>query len=136
MPLRLLLREHPQRAIAVVASSHALIFRYSTATTAADVQSYGSSTKASAPRCLVEFSALDATDLADYRELHTSTVHGTLGLINVKTDIFLCIITGATQVAEVRYGETVQRITSVDFCPYALHVDLAFVMSLIFVQIV
>ena len=136
MPLKLLLREHPQRAIAVVASSHTLIFRYSTTTTAADIQSYESSAKASAPRCLVEFSALDATDLTDYRELHTSTVYGTLGLINVKTDIFLCIITGATQVAEVRYGETVQRITSVDFCPYALHVDVAFVMSLIFVQIV
>ncbi|KAG7007150.1 inositol-1,4,5-trisphosphate 5-phosphatase 1 [Physcia stellaris] len=117
MPLKLLLREHPQRAIAVVANSHALVFRHSVSAAGADSQASGPSGKISGPRCLVEFSALNAIDLTDYRELHGLTVHGTLGLINVKTDIFLCVITGASRVATVRPGETVQRITSVEFCP-------------------
>lgn len=120
MPLKLLLREHPQRAIAVVANSHALVFRHSVTAAGADSQASGPSGKISGPRCLVEFSALSGIDLTDYRELHGLSVHGTLGLINVKTDIFLCVITGASRVATVRPGETVQRITSVEFCPYAL----------------
>ena len=116
MPLRLLLREHPQRAIAVVADSYALIFRFSTSNTGADSQWNGPDVKTSMPKCLVEFSALNAVDLTEHREVHGSPVHGTLGLINIKTDIFLCVITGATRVATVRPGETVQKITSVDFC--------------------
>jgi hypothetical protein len=42
-------------------------------------------------------------------------VYGTLGLINIKTDVFLCVITEALPVAAVRPGENVQRITSVEF---------------------
>ena len=120
MSLKLLIREHPQRAIAVVASSHALILRYSTSNIGADFQSGRSNAKTTAPRCMVEFSALDAVDLSNYRELHAVKVLGTLGLINVNNDTFLCIINGATRVATARPGETIQRITSVDFCPYAL----------------
>ena len=117
MSLKLFIREHPQRAIAIIASSHALIFRYSASNVGADIQPSGPNAKVSVPRCMVEFSALDAVDLTNYRELHASTVLGTLGLINVNTDIFLCIISGATRVATARPGETVQRITAVDFCP-------------------
>lgn len=120
MPLKLLLREHPQRAIAIVADSHALVFRHSVTAASADSQASGPSGKISGPKCLVEFSALPGIDLSDYRELHGLTILGTLGLINVKTDVFLCVITGANRVATVRPGETVQRITSVEFCPYAL----------------
>lgn len=65
---------------------------------------------------MVEFSRLDAIDLTGYRTLHSSAVHGTLGLININTDVYLCVISGAVRVATVRPGETIQRILSVEFC--------------------
>ena len=116
MSLKLFIREHPQRAIAIVASSHVLIFRYSVSNVGAENHHNGTNVKTPVSRCMVEFSAVDAIDLTHYRELHGSTVLGTLGLINVNTDVFLCIISGATRVAVARPGETVQRITAVDFC--------------------
>lgn len=64
----------------------------------------------------MEFSRLNAVDLTDYRTLHSSAVHGTLGLININADVYLCVISGAVRVATVRPGETVQRILSVEFC--------------------
>ena len=109
MPLRLLFRDHPQRAIALATDYHALVFRHSDS----DGHSYS---KSPSPRCIVEFSSLDAVDLTDFRNLQTSGVHGTLGLININTDVYLCVISGAVRVATVRPGETVQRITSVVFC--------------------
>lgn len=111
MSLRLLLREHPNRSIALTTESHALIFRHSTAS---DLSVHGTY-KSSPHRCMVEFSSLTSVNLADYRTLTTLGVHGTLGLINIETDIFLCVISGAARVATVRPGETVQRITSVEF---------------------
>lgn len=65
---------------------------------------------------MVEFAALGTIDLADYVPLHPQGVYGTLGLINVNTDVFLCVISGAVPVALVRPGEHVQRIVSVNFC--------------------
>ena len=118
MSLKLFIREHPQRAIAIVTGFHALVFRYSSVSNVgADNQHNGANVKTTSSRCMVEFSALDAIDLTHYWELHGSTVLGTLGLINVNADVFLCIISGATRVAVARPGETVQRITAVDFCP-------------------
>ena len=65
---------------------------------------------------MVEFVALGTIDLTDYVPLHPSGVHGTLGLVNVNADVFLCVISGAVPVALVRPGEHVQRIVSVNFC--------------------
>jgi len=118
MSLKLLLRDTHQRALAVVGDSRALVFRQSANyPVAADSQFGGPNDKASAPKCMVEFSALGDVDFTGFRELYKSTVHGTLGLVNIRSDVFLCIISGATRVATVRPGETVQRILSVDFCP-------------------
>lgn len=64
---------------------------------------------------MVEFSAADSVDLAEYRSLGTPSVHGTLGLITVNGDVFLVVVNGASKVATVRPGETVQRIHSVGF---------------------
>lgn len=66
---------------------------------------------------MVEFSAIDNVDLSGFRELSTATVQGTLGLVNINADVFLCTISGANRVATVRPGETIQKILSVDFCP-------------------
>lgn len=114
MSSRILLREQPSRSLAILTDSHALIFGHGPST--AGTQSYGSSVQAGASRCMVEFSALDHVALADYRPLRTSNVHGTLGLINIRADVFICIISGAVGVANVRPGETVQKVLSVEFC--------------------
>lgn len=65
---------------------------------------------------MVEFATLGTVDLADYVTVHPQGVHGTLGLISVDADVFLCVISGAVPVALVRPGEHVQRIKSVNFC--------------------
>ena len=111
MSLRVFLRDDPERSMALVTKSNALVFRSN-----GSILNRPSALKASNPRCMVKFSALDDVDLTDYTLLRPTSVHGTLGLINVNSDIFMCVITGAVQVAEVRLGEHVQRITSVEFC--------------------
>ena len=111
MSLRVLLRDHGQRSIAIVTSTHALTFRH-----APSVPSNSSASKSTLPRCMVEFIAVDRIDLTVYRSIPRLGVHGTLGLINVNTDIFLCVITAASPVAELRPREHVQRIVSVEFC--------------------
>lgn len=63
---------------------------------------------------MVEFAAQNSIDLNGYRTV--STAQGTLGLITLNNDVFLCAIIGASQVASVRPGETVQKIHSVEFC--------------------
>lgn len=122
MSIRLLIREQPQRAIALATSTHALIFRYSPSSVDADgaTSRNVSQTNLAAngrhnPRCMVEFSALDAVDLSDYRSLISNSVHGTLGLITVNNDVFLCVVSRATKAADVRPEETVQRIDAVEF---------------------
>ncbi len=122
MSIRVLLRDHPNRAIALATESHALIFRHSP--TASDsLQSIRggvptSSTNLSdspVPRCVVEFLKISSVDLTEFRTLTPRPVHGTLGLITIERDVFLCLITGASRVAQVRPGETVERIYGVEF---------------------
>ncbi|KAI9800582.1 MAG: inositol polyphosphate 5-phosphatase [Piccolia ochrophora] len=124
MSMRILLRDHPQRAIALVTASHSLIFRHSPATgggppsasSAGSVQTTSAhGVAAGVPRCIVEFSSVDALDLGDFRSLSTLPIQGTLGLITVNNDVFLCVVTGATRVATVRPGENVERIHAVEF---------------------
>lgn len=113
MSLRLLLRDDPSRAFAIVSDTHAVTFRQSrdASTLQSESQSSGVNIK-----YLVEFNNLDRVDLANYRVVRNSGVHGTLGLININQDVFLCLISGAVRVATVRPNETVQRILSVNFC--------------------
>lgn len=54
-------------------------------------------------------------DLSDYRSLSSLSVYGTLGLITVNNDVFLCVVSSATKAATVRPEETVQRINAVEF---------------------
>lgn len=77
-----------------------------------------SSAGGNAPKCMVEFSESQEIDLGDYRSLSSQSVHGTLGLITVNNDVFLCVVSAATRAATVRPGETVQKILSVNFCEY------------------
>jgi hypothetical protein len=125
MSVRVQLREHPSRSLALVTPSHALIFRHSPSTNESIVngslssiyplQPRASIDAAAAPRCMVEFADVSSTDLTDYRTLSPLPVHGTLGLITIHNDVFICVVTGTTKVASVRPGETVEKIHGVEF---------------------
>jgi inositol-1,4,5-trisphosphate 5-phosphatase len=120
MSIRVLIKDYPHRAIALATSTHALVLRHSSSTTEQGGNPNASSTSlgsngAGVARCMVEFTRLEEIDLEDYRALHSVNVHGTLGLITVNSDVFLVVVNGASKVATVRPGETVQRIYSVGF---------------------
>jgi hypothetical protein len=121
MSVKVLIRDHPHRAVALSTADHALVFRHSHS--AADHTQHSSSSNLSlgnssrqhvTPRCMVEFGIRDSLDLNGYRTVNSA--QGTLGLITLNDDVFLCAIISASQVASVRPGETVQRINSVEFC--------------------
>jgi len=118
MTFRVLLRDHPQRAVALATESHVLIFRHNPALTSQDARSSRTSLDGQAgpqQQCIVEFSTVQSADLDGYRSLTSLSVQGTLGLVTINGDIFLCVVSGASRVAAVRPGENVQQITSVEF---------------------
>lgn len=118
---QLFIRDHPHRAIAIVSSTHCLLFRYSS--TASENSSHVSvaasrprnTADGFQPRCIVEFSRNVKHVLASYRPLTSQPIYGTLGLTAVDGDVFLCVVTQAARAATVRPGETVERISSVEF---------------------
>ncbi|KAI8960914.1 SacI homology domain-containing protein [Daldinia sp. FL1419] len=121
---QLLLREYPHRAIAIATPTHALIFRYSPTTSEAIANGSLASVSSARPRaagdglvpkCMVEFTPVSKQLLSEFRPLTARPIFGTLGLISIGPDVFLCVITHASRVATVRPGETVERIASVDF---------------------
>ncbi|PIA90510.1 Inositol-1,4,5-trisphosphate 5-phosphatase 1 [Cercospora beticola] len=117
MAIRVFLRDGPQRAIALATDSHVLIFRHSPSTSGQQTK-YGSSTSISesgTPRCIVEFSPWGEQDMNGYRTLSSLSIQGTLGLVTINGDVFLCVVNGSSKVAEVRPGERVNRILSVEF---------------------
>ena len=103
MSIKLVVKDNAFRSLALVAEHRTLVFRHVSSQQPARV----------APRCIVEFS--DHVDLSEYHAVRTSSFYGTLGLINIGVDVFLCLISNAVRVATVRPGETVLRIVSVDF---------------------
>jgi len=122
---QILIREYPHRAIAIATPTHALILRHTSTTSeaiangslpsVASVRSHSSSLDVGASKCMVEFSSTQDKLLADYRPLTPRPIYGTLGLISIGRDIFLCVITQASRVATVRPGETVEKIEGVQF---------------------
>lgn len=116
MSLKFLLRHGPRRALALVASEYALIFHASFRGFDSDSQAKRGGPKVLVQKCIVTFSALKEVDLSDYVTVKPSGIYGTLGLININADVFLCLITGAVRVALIRPGESVQAISSVEFC--------------------
>ncbi|KAI0203994.1 SacI homology domain-containing protein [Astrocystis sublimbata] len=125
---QLLIRDYPHRAIAIVTNDHALIFRHSSTTSEAVADGSlasvipprargGSATAADSPasKCMVEFSPATRHLLSDFRPLIPRPVYGTLGLVSIDRDVFLCVITHASRVATLRPGETVEKIVAVEF---------------------
>ncbi|KAF2201845.1 hypothetical protein GQ43DRAFT_462844 [Delitschia confertaspora ATCC 74209] len=120
MSIRVLIKDYPHRAIALTTTTHALILRHSSSSTDQNgsyntSQTSLSSNGSGATRAMVEFSTVEEVDLSEYKTLSMGTVRGTLGLITVNGDVFLVVVSGASKVATVRPGETVQRIHSVAF---------------------
>lgn len=111
MSLRIHLRdEQLGRSIAITTDTHALVFHHDAG------QAPAVSSSPPATRCMVEFSAVDQINLTEYKPLSFTGVHGTLGIINIKADVFICVISAASPAATVRPGDHIQRIVSVDFC--------------------
>lgn len=116
MTIRVLMRDYPHRAIALATDKHILTFRHSPSAAGASSISVNSTQSATTqPRCMVEFSSIKDTDTSDFRSLSSLAAQGTLGLITINSDIFLCVVNGSQRVATVRPGEHVQKITSVEF---------------------
>lgn len=130
MSAKLYIRDYPHRSVAIVTSTHALIFQYSSSSSSSSSDGYGGNghmspmqsgrsrapgSDATVSKCIVEFTPRSSNTLADYRALVSRPISGTLGLISVDGDVFLSVITHATRVATVRPGETVERISSVAF---------------------
>lgn len=113
MSLRVLCRDHPHRTIALATEDYILSFQHIPTAP----ESLPTASRAAPPRCIVEFTSRSSAALKGYRPL--SSCYGTLGLITLNDDVFLCAITRASQVATVRPGETAQRINSVEFCEIA-----------------
>lgn len=53
--------------------------------------------------------------MSEYRSLTSLNIQGTLGLVTINNDVFLCVVTSSAKAATVRSGENIQRINSVDF---------------------
>ncbi|KAE8147649.1 SacI homology domain-containing protein [Aspergillus avenaceus] len=105
--LRVLSKDYPQRTVALATTHFTLIFRYGSIEREANRHGNGNL------RCLVEFAGEDNADLKDYRVL--SNGHGTLGLITLGEEVFICVVTAFSSAATVRPGETISRIDNVDF---------------------
>ncbi|KAK4240041.1 SacI homology domain-containing protein [Achaetomium macrosporum] len=121
---QILIREYPHRAIAIASNSHTLILRHSTTTGEAIANGSLASLSSARQRpasdngackCMVEFSPTSDGLLDDYRPLTPRPIYGTLGLISIGRDVFLCVITQASRVASLRPGETVEKIEGVQF---------------------
>ena len=109
MSVQLLLQSDPYRSIALATTSHVLLFRHSPV-----LHNVTSPPRTSSPRYIVEFTTIKDADLSNFKPL--TKIHGTLGLINIHADVFLCVITGSSPVATIRPDEYVYRIDSVEFC--------------------
>lgn len=124
MSIRVLVNDYPHRTLGLVTDDYILTFKHfqdgrglghhlQHTTTSSTKVSQTPSKRDDSPRCMVEFLEKTTVDLRGYRTL--TTAKGTLGLITLKDDVFVCVVTGSHEVATVRPGETVMRILAVEF---------------------
>jgi len=119
MTIRVLLRDYPQRAVALATDNCVLVFRNNISHQANEARASRTSLDGQSgaqPQCIVEFTTVETADLEGYQDLSSLSVLGTLGLVTIAGDIFLCVVNAASRVASIRPGEHVQQINSVEFC--------------------
>ena len=114
MALQIYIRPEPNRAVAVVSSlsSYALVLHRGRGVP----KQTQNTSSTSRPQCLVQFVPSASVNLSNYTLLRQSRIFGTLGLINISGDVFLCAVTSASEVANIRPSERVLRIAAVEFC--------------------
>jgi hypothetical protein len=120
--IQVLIKDAPTRSIALATETHALLLKN---TSNSDTNSRNTSTtslasaNSTSPRFIAHFGPTAGVGLEEYRPLGFKQVFGTLGLITVNNDVFICVVTNAKKVADLRPGETVQKIETVEFCMLA-----------------
>jgi len=125
--IRVLSQEAPVRSIALATQSHALVLK-SNSTNSQNLNGSNSSSRnpsavslhesgstSASALCIAEFGTVEEVSVDSWKSLSYREVFGTLGLIAINNDIFLCVVNSATKAAEARPGETVQKINSVEF---------------------
>lgn len=110
--LRVLCRDQPRRSIALATDDCVLEITQPNV----DYSRNGSTKYQDPNRCLLEAFFRSSSDLQGYRLLGEGW--GTLGLISLNRDVFICVVTSSSRAATVRPGETVLKIENVEFCLY------------------
>ena len=123
MTIRVLLKESPERAVALATEDHILTFKYNRVDINeprnSSTTSQNGPSQASQHQCMVDFSPTAGLDLRDFRSPTYQNIHGTLGLVSIGPDVYLCVVNGANRVASAYSGENIQQITSVEFCEFS-----------------
>lgn len=99
----ILLSTQPERRIAIVSDSFALILK-----------SVGEK-QSKRPRCAIELVPKNDLDNHGFKKLSLREIYGFVGLIEIDGLIFIGTITGKSKVAQPIPGETVNKIFAVDF---------------------
>ncbi|OKL60838.1 hypothetical protein UA08_03935 [Talaromyces atroroseus] len=107
--LRVLCRDQPRRSIALATNDCVLEITQPHV----DNTRSGPAKNQDANRYLLEAFFRSSEDLQGYRVLGEGW--GTLGLISLNNDVFICVVTSSSRAATVRPGETVLKIENVDF---------------------
>lgn len=105
--MNILLSESPERRVAIVSKSYALIFKA--------VRDQVNNKENAKPYCAIELIPKTALQNQGFNRLTSSEIYGFLGLMEVDGLIFLAAITGKSKVAAPTPGETVNKIFAVDF---------------------
>ena len=53
--------------------------------------------------------------MKDYRSLPSQDIKGTLGLVTIGSDVFICVVSNSKRTAIIRPGESIQQILGVEF---------------------
>ncbi|KTW30137.1 hypothetical protein T552_00615 [Pneumocystis carinii B80] len=65
--------------------------------------------------CIAKFCKWDDIDYSEYFLATSKVIYGCMGLISIENNVFICLITGYSQIASVRATETINRIHDVEF---------------------
>ncbi|CCK71757.1 uncharacterized protein KNAG_0H03430 [Huiozyma naganishii CBS 8797] len=104
--MNILVSDKPDRRIAIVSRSYALILK--------SVKNSDAS-QSKKPYCAIELVSKSAVQGQDFVKLSANELYGFVGLIEIEGLIFLGAITGKAKVAQPIPGETVNKILTVDF---------------------
>jgi hypothetical protein len=123
--IRVLLQESPIRCIALATQTHALVLKSNpskspsrsnpSSRNPSATSLHASPSTSAASLCTAEFGPVDDLSLDSWVPLSFRPVFGTLGLISINNDIFVCVVSSATRAADARPGETVEKINNVEF---------------------